>query len=173
MFQRCNKMVKVCFVIEKNPDSMKYISRFVEVFGSVRASPFTKKPLLNEFKHKTKVFSDRLVFYYEGVVEAFSLMVVLLKYSIIALSFVFGFLIFNGMSQGLINAAGIVLLVGVLILAVYYFVISKYGFWNNHLKTFKKKKFNLGNTKKRLLKDYEISDCFDNDVMPLFKRKRG
>jgi len=175
MCRWCNKLVLVGFVIESKGEVLNYINRFNEVFSKVRASPFSKKPLFNSYSNKVKLFSDRLVFMYSGKITAFSTLMYLLRFSIFIAFFLLFFVLFGALTQFFVIARIIfwLILVGLIIQGSYLFMYSKYGFWLGHLRTFRKKKFNLHKNKKRLLSSEDLMNCFVCNKKPLFKDELG
>lgn len=166
-------MVLVGFVIEKSDKVFTYIKRFDEVFSKVRASPFSKRLLFDSFHSNVKIFSDRVVFMYSGKIGAFSTIMFLLRYSLIALVLLNIFLGINRLLPSAMVVLTILFLVGITILLFYYFSYSKYGFWFGHKRSFCKKHYLLGKNKKKLLSSSEVIDCFIWNVKPLFKDELG
>lgn len=167
-------MVVVGLVIENKGKWFEYFDRFNTVFKSVKASPFHKTPLFDTYKSQIKVFNDRVVFVYSGVITAFSLVMRLLMYSVIIMLMVFIVFAVNGFFLWIaVFIIQILIITGMLILATYHFTYSKYGFWLGHKRTFRKKKFNLGQNKKKLLTEQELIDCFIWEKKPLFKNETG
>jgi len=169
MFQWCKKMVLVGFVIENKGEVFNYINRFNKVFKTVRASPFSKKPLFDSYANKIKLFNDRVVFMYSGNITAFSFIMYILRYALAILLMVSLVFSVTGFAPGINIIVQILLTAGIFILVTYYFTYSKYGFWRGHLRTFRKKKFDLKKNNKKLLSSQELMDCFLWDKKPLFK----
>lgn len=164
-------MVLVGYVIEKDEKAINYFDRFIEVFSSVRASPFGKKKLFDGLAHKIKVFDDRLVFVYSGKISVFGTLMYLSKIALLLLLAVMLFLGYNGLVPVVQLIVQIAFFVGLMVQGVYHYSYSKFGFWFGHLMSMRKEKFGVRNYKKKLLSNEEIVDCFLWDEYPLFKKE--
>lgn len=166
-------MVLLGFVIEKKDKVFEYINRFREVFISVRASPFSKKPLFDSFYSETKEFKDRIVFVYFGKISAFSFIMFLLRYALAILLMITLFFSIGGLLPVVSTITTILFIIGLLVHLVYSITYSKYGFWFFHLRTFNKKKYAFKKLNKKLLSSSEIFNCLILGHKPLFKNELG